>query len=90
LWNVLRGEMALVGPRPPLTPEVARFGEDALRRFLVKPGLTGLWQTSGRATLPWTEAVRLDLYYVENWSVTLDLIILAKTALAVMRRKGAY
>jgi exopolysaccharide biosynthesis polyprenyl glycosylphosphotransferase len=90
LWNVLRGDMALVGPRPPLPAEVEQYGPDATRRLLVKPGLTGLWQVSGRADLPWVDAVRLDLSYVENWSLGLDLTILAKTVWAVLRRRGAY
>jgi exopolysaccharide biosynthesis polyprenyl glycosylphosphotransferase len=90
LVNVLRGEMSLVGPRPPLPSEVAAYPEDMRRRLVVKPGLTGLWQVSGRADLPWEEAMRLDIRYVENWSLTLDLIILMRTASAVMRTSGAY
>jgi exopolysaccharide biosynthesis polyprenyl glycosylphosphotransferase len=90
LVNVLRGEMSLVGPRPPLPDEVAAYPEDMRRRLVVKPGLTGLWQVSGRADLPWEEAMRLDLRYVENWTLTLDLIILMRTASAVMRAGGAY
>jgi len=89
LWNVLRGEMSIVGPRPPLPSEVERYDSKVRRRLLVKPGLTGLWQVSGRARLPWDEAVRLDLYYVENWSPSLDAVILAKTLVAVVRRQGA-
>jgi exopolysaccharide biosynthesis polyprenyl glycosylphosphotransferase len=90
LWNVLRGQMSLVGPRPPVPAEVARYGDDVRRRLLVKPGLTGLWQVSGRSDLPWEECVRLDLRYVENWSVSLDLVILARTLFAVVRGRGAY
>jgi lipopolysaccharide/colanic/teichoic acid biosynthesis glycosyltransferase len=90
LWNVVVGSMSLVGPRPPLPEEVERYGDDVRRRLLVKPGVTGLWQVSGRADLPWDEAVRLDLYYVENWSVSLDLVVLWKTVFAVMRGRGAY
>ena len=90
LINVLRGEMSLVGPRPPLESEVEQYGEDTARRLLVKPGLTGLWQISGRSDLPWDEAVRLDLHYVENWSIALDCLILWKTAFAVFARRGAY
>lgn len=90
LWNVVRGDMALVGPRPPLPSEVARYGTDVHRRLLVKPGLTGLWQVSGRADLSWEESVRLDLHYVENWSVALDAMILWKTLGAVVRGRGAY
>jgi len=90
LWNVVKGEMSIVGPRPPLPREVAGYTDEVRRRLLVKPGLTGLWQVSGRANLPWHEAVRLDLYYVENWSPALDLAILCKTVTAVVRGRGAY
>ena len=90
LLNVLRGDMSLVGPRPPLLSEVARYGAGVERRLLVKPGLTGLWQISGRADLSWDEAIRLDLRYVENWSLSLDLIILCRTVVAVARGRGAY
>jgi len=90
LFNVVRGEMSLVGPRPPLPSEVERYEYGTHRRLLVKPGLTGLWQVSGRADLPWDESVRLDLYYVENWSLALDFMLLWKTAWAVVRGSGAY
>lgn len=90
LINVLRGEMSLVGPRPPLEREVARYAADDTRRMLVKPGLTGLWQVSGRSDLSWDESVLLDLRYVDNWSMTLDLLILWKTARAVLKGSGAY
>jgi exopolysaccharide biosynthesis polyprenyl glycosylphosphotransferase len=90
LFNILGGSMSLVGPRPPLPSEVARYDSSVSRRLLVKPGLTGLWQVSGRSDLPWEEAVRLDLRYVENWSLALDLLILWKTARAVLSRSGAY
>src|SRR4051794_26629201 len=90
LINVLRGDMSLVGPRPPLLSEVERYGFDMHRRFLVKPGLTGLWQISGRSDLSWEDSVRMDLRYVENWSLALDLLILWKTASAVVRSRGAY
>jgi exopolysaccharide biosynthesis polyprenyl glycosylphosphotransferase len=90
LVNVLTGTMSLVGPRPPLPQEVARYDSSVSRRLLVKPGLTGLWQISGRSDLPWEEAVRLDLRYVENWSLALDLQILWKTARAVATASGAY
>ena len=90
LLDVIRGEMSLVGPRPPLPTEVAQYGEDVHRRLLVKPGMTGLWQVSGRSDLSWEDSVRLDLYYVENWSLTQDLMILWKTARAVLRGGGAY
>ena len=89
LWNVLWGDMSIVGPRPPLPSEVERYSDNVRRRLLVKPGLTGLWQVSGRAGLPWEEAVRLDLYYVENWSLSMDAMVIAKTVAAVLRRQGA-
>jgi exopolysaccharide biosynthesis polyprenyl glycosylphosphotransferase len=90
LINVLLGEMSLVGPRPPLPAEVARYGKIVRRRLVVKPGMTGLWQISGRSDLAWDEAVRLDLRYVENWSLALDMLILWKTMAAVARGSGAY
>lgn len=90
LVNVLTGHMSLVGPRPPLPSEVEEYETDARRRLLVKPGITGLWQVSGRSDLSWAESVRLDLRYVENWSPALDLMILWKTASAVLRGSGAY
>jgi exopolysaccharide biosynthesis polyprenyl glycosylphosphotransferase len=90
LINVLRGEMSLVGPRPPLPSEAERYGMDMHRRFLVKPGLTGLWQVSGRSNLSWDDSVRIDVRYVENWSLTFDLMILWKTMGAVIRGRGAY
>ena len=76
--------------RPPLPQEVIQYGDDVRRRLLVKPGMTGLWQVSGRSDLSWADAVRLDLYYVENWSFFGDLLILAKTLRAVVRGPGAY
>lgn len=90
VFNVLMGSMSLVGPRPSLAREVAQYEHHVHRRFLVKPGITGLWQVSGRSDLPWEEAVRLDLYYVENWSMTADLVILWRTANVVVRGSGAY
>jgi exopolysaccharide biosynthesis polyprenyl glycosylphosphotransferase len=90
LVNVLRGQMSLVGPRPPLPNEVETYGHDLRRRLLVKPGMTGLWQINGRSDLSWDESVRFDLYYVENWSVMSDLIILWRTGRAVLRSSGAY
>jgi exopolysaccharide biosynthesis polyprenyl glycosylphosphotransferase len=90
LINVLLGQMSLVGPRPPLPSEVAVYADDVRRRLAVKPGMTGLWQVSGRSDLPWEEAVRLDLRYVENWSLSLDLVILLRTMTAVVRSSGAY
>ncbi len=90
LLNIVRGDMSLVGPRPPLPREVAQYLVDVRRRLLVKPGLTGLWQISGRSDLSWDESVRLDLHYVENWSLALDIMIVWKTVFAVLQRKGAY
>jgi exopolysaccharide biosynthesis polyprenyl glycosylphosphotransferase len=90
LANVVSGQMSLVGPRPPLPEEVARYDGDVARRLLVKPGITGLWQVSGRSDLSWEDGVRLDLYYVENWSLAADLVILCKTVGAVIRQRGAY
>jgi exopolysaccharide biosynthesis polyprenyl glycosylphosphotransferase len=90
LVNVLRGQMSLVGPRPPLPEEVAGYPDDAHRRLAVRPGMTGLWQVSGRSDLSWDEAVRLDLRYVENWSLSLDLVIMLRTLAAVCRTSGAY
>ncbi|MEO3869618.1 sugar transferase [Nonomuraea sp. B12E4] len=90
LLNVIRGEMSLVGPRPPLPDEVDQYGADVRRRLVVKPGMTGLWQVSGRSDLTWEESVRLDLRYVENWSLILDLQILWKTWSVVTRGEGAY
>jgi exopolysaccharide biosynthesis polyprenyl glycosylphosphotransferase len=90
LFNVLLGNMSLVGPRPPLASEVERYDQHVHRRFLVKPGMTGLWQVSGRSDLSWEDSVRLDLFYVENWSLVGDLVILWRTARAVVAPKGAY
>ncbi len=90
LFNILRGDMSLVGPRPPLRSEVERYGFDMHRRFLVKPGLTGLWQVSGRSDLSWDDSVRIDVRYVENWSLAFDFMILWKTVGAVLRGSGAY
>lgn len=82
--------MSLVGPRPPLPEEVARYTEEARRRLTVRPGLTGLWQVSGRSELSWEDTVRLDLYYVDNWSALRDLVILARTVHVVLLGRGAY
>ena len=90
LLNVLLGQMSLVGPRPALPDEAARYAEHVRRRLAVKPGLTGLWQVNGRSDLSWEESVRLDLRYVENWSFALDLQILWKTIAVMMRGSGAY
>lgn len=90
LWNVVRGDMSLVGPRPPLPQEVAAYDSDATRRLRVRPGLTGLWQVSGRSDLTWEESLRLDLRYVDNWNFWLDVAILWRTWRAVVGRSGAY
>ncbi len=90
LINVVRGDMSLVGPRPALPDEAARYGDYVRRRLAVKPGITGLWQVNGRSDLSWEESVRLDLRYVENWSLVLDLQILWKTGSAVLGGSGAY
>ncbi|HZA84267.1 MAG TPA: sugar transferase [Actinomycetes bacterium] len=90
LWNVLKGEMSLVGPRPPLADEVALYEEWQLDRLEVRPGITGLWQVSGRSELSFEDYVRLDLFYVENWSVAYDLFILSKTIPLLVSTRGAY
>jgi exopolysaccharide biosynthesis polyprenyl glycosylphosphotransferase len=90
LLNVAAGTMSLVGPRPPLPEETMNYGPDVRRRLLVKPGMTGLWQVSGRSDLTWEESVRLDLRYVEDWSLAMDALILWKTVRAVFSGDGAY
>jgi exopolysaccharide biosynthesis polyprenyl glycosylphosphotransferase len=90
LFNVIAGTMSLVGPRPSLQREVDQYEPHVYRRLLVKPGITGEWQVGGRSNLSWEESVRLDLYYVENWSITGDLLILLKTVRAVFQKDGAY
>ena len=90
LINVILGDMSIVGPRPPLLSEVQQYDDKVHRKFLVRPGITGLWQVSGRSNLSWDESVRLDLYYVENWSLVTDFFILLKTFKAVFSRNGAY
>lgn len=90
LLNVLSGSMSLVGPRPPLPQEVEKYDKFAHRRLLIKPGITGLWQVSGRSDLSWDDSIKLDLYYVENWSMIQDLMILLRTAGAVAGKNGAY
>jgi exopolysaccharide biosynthesis polyprenyl glycosylphosphotransferase len=90
LLNVVKGEMLLIGPRPCLLRETEGFGEAARRRFLARPGMTGLWQVSGRSDIPWEEAVRLDLYYVENWSLLMDLMILWRTLRVVGGGQSGY
>ncbi|MYX32717.1 MULTISPECIES: sugar transferase [unclassified Streptomyces] len=90
LINILRGEMSLVGPRPPLPEEVARYNEVELRRLSVKPGLTGLWQVSGRSDLSWDESIQLDLRYIDNWTLARDINLMARTPRAVVDGRGAY
>ena len=90
LWNVLRGEMSLVGPRPPLPSEVAAYEDWQLDRLEVRPGITGLWQVSGRSDLSFDEYVRLDLFYIENWSIAYDLFMIIKTIPMLLRARGAY
>ena len=90
LFNVWTGRMSLVGPRPALPKEVARYQQHVLRRLDVRPGMTGLWQVSGRSELSWDDTVRYDLYYVDNWSMLQDLAILGRTLGAVVRGRGAY
>ena len=82
--------MSVVGPRPPLASEVAGYDAAVRRRLLVRPGITGLWQVSGRSDLPWDVSVRLDISYVENWSLMADLMIVVKTVRAMLRATGAY
>jgi exopolysaccharide biosynthesis polyprenyl glycosylphosphotransferase len=90
LFNVLTGSMSLIGPRPCLPAEAAKFTGQEHRRHLVKPGLTGLWQVSGRSNLSWDESVALDLQYVDGWSLAMDLRIAVKTFGAVLASRGAY
>jgi len=89
LFNVFLGEMSLVGPRPQRAAEVALYDDAASRRLIMKPGMSGLWQVSGRSNLSWEDSIRLDLYYVENWSLTADILILWRTVRAVVRPEGA-
>jgi lipopolysaccharide/colanic/teichoic acid biosynthesis glycosyltransferase len=90
LLNVVKGDMSLVGPRPPLPEEVTRYEDWQFDRLEVPPGITGLWQVSGRADLSFDDAVRLDLFYIENWSLSYDLFILAKTVPVLLTSRGAY
>ncbi len=89
LFNVLQGTMSLVGPRPQIPREVAMYDAVAARRLRAKPGMTGLWQVSGRSLLPWEEAIRLDLFYVDNWTLLLDLKILCRTVKVVLAQEGS-
>ncbi|MEI8082064.1 MAG: sugar transferase [Actinomycetes bacterium] len=88
--NVITGQMSVVGPRPPLENEVASYDDHTMRRLLVKPGITGLWQVSGRSDLSWEDSVRLDMFYVENWSIMADVVIALKTARVVFTHAGSY
>jgi lipopolysaccharide/colanic/teichoic acid biosynthesis glycosyltransferase len=88
--NVLKGDMSVVGPRPPLRAEVETYSDTIRRRLLIKQGVTGLWQVSGRSDLSWEDSVRLDLDYVENWSMLRDLQIIFRTLRAVIASRGAY
>jgi exopolysaccharide biosynthesis polyprenyl glycosylphosphotransferase len=90
LFNILKGEMSWVGPRPPLRREVDQYSDWHLKRLDVTPGLTGLWQVSGRSDLSFEEMVKLDIYYAENWSLAMDAAIILKTIPAVVKRQGAY
>jgi lipopolysaccharide/colanic/teichoic acid biosynthesis glycosyltransferase len=90
LFNILKGEMSWVGPRPPLRKEVDQYSDWHLKRLDVTPGLTGLWQVSGRSDLSFEEMVKLDIYYTENWSLAMDATIILKTIPAVLKRQGAY
>jgi exopolysaccharide biosynthesis polyprenyl glycosylphosphotransferase len=88
--NAFTGQMSVVGPRPPLESEVASYDDQTMRRLLVKPGITGLWQVSGRSDLSWEDSVRLDMFYVENWSIMADIVIALKTARVVFNHSGSY
>ena len=88
--NVLKGELSLVGPRPPIPEEVGKYKEWQKKRLNVKQGITGLWQVSGRSDLNFEEMVRLDLYYIQNWSIGMDIKILLKTITVVLLGRGAY
>ena len=88
--NVLKGELSLVGPRPPIPEEVGKYKEWQKKRLNVKQGVTGLWQVSGRSDLSFEEMVRLDLYYIQNWSIGMDIKILLKTITVVLLGRGAY
>ena len=90
LWNALRQEMSLVGPRPIVQEEIQRYGEDYLLYQKVRPGITGLWQVSGRNNVSYERRISLDSYYVRNWSIWLDLYVLARTIKVVLKGEGAY
>jgi lipopolysaccharide/colanic/teichoic acid biosynthesis glycosyltransferase len=90
LFNIFAGSMSIVGPRPPLPHEVEGYADHVHRRLYIKPGLTGMWQVGGRSDLSWEESVRLDLYYVENWSLTVDFVLMWRTVKVILRPEGAY
>ena len=90
IWNVLKGEMSLIGPRPIVTEEIALYGDEFEIYKQVLPGITGLWQISGRNDLPYRDRVKLDVYYIQNWSIWLDIHILMHTILATLQARGAY
>jgi lipopolysaccharide/colanic/teichoic acid biosynthesis glycosyltransferase len=90
LWNIVKGELSVVGPRPIVSAELDRYGSGQDTLLSLKPGLTGLWQISGRSDLDYADRVKLDLHYAENWSLLLDLKIILRTLSAVLRRRGAY
>jgi lipopolysaccharide/colanic/teichoic acid biosynthesis glycosyltransferase len=90
LWNIVRGDMSLVGPRPTVASQVERYDDRQRRRLLARPGLTGLAQVSGRTAIPWSERIEMDLTYVDRWSIRRDLAILARTVLVVVRRESTY
>ncbi len=90
LFNILGGSMSIVGPRPPLPREVEGYADHVHRRLYIKPGLTGMWQVNGRSDLSWEESVRLDLYYVENWSMTVDFVLMWRTVKVILKPTGAY
>ncbi len=90
LWNIVRGDMSLVGPRPTVAWQVERYDARQRGRLLARPGLTGLAQVTGRAAIPWSERIEIDLAYIGDWSMRRDLAILARTALVVLRREGTY
>jgi lipopolysaccharide/colanic/teichoic acid biosynthesis glycosyltransferase len=90
LYNVVKGDMSLVGPRPPIPAEVDEYDEWQLGRLRATPGMTGLWQVSGRSEVPFRDMVRLDLHYIRNWSLGLDVEILLRTVPAVLSNRGAY
>jgi exopolysaccharide biosynthesis polyprenyl glycosylphosphotransferase len=90
LWNVLKGDMSLVGPRPPVQSEVEQYSAEAYKRLEIRPGITGLWQVSGRSNLSFDEMLKLDIYYIWNWSLSQDLKILLRTFPIVFSGQGAY